>query len=159
MAMKNLSGIRSHRNTHKKNSRSPYAAMHTGPGRALVAVYGIFALAASVRAGYQLGTKFDTAPLPYTLSAIAAAVYILATVFFVIGNRSTHRLAIAACLFEFIGVITVGVLSVTHPEIFADASVWSRFGQGYGYIPLVLPLVGLWWLFRIGRPRRQHKPV
>jgi hypothetical protein len=25
--------------------------------------------------------------------------------------------------------------------------VWSGFGAGYGYVPLVLPFLGLWWLW------------
>ena len=31
------------------------------------------------------------------------------------------------------------------------ASVWSDYGNGYGFVPLVLPFVGLWWLWRVGR--------
>jgi len=26
--------------------------------------------------------------------------------------------------------------------------VWSGFGVGYALIPLILPIVGLWWLRR-----------
>jgi len=29
--------------------------------------------------------------------------------------------------------------------------VWSDFGRGYVFIPLVLPFVGLWWLRRTSR--------
>ena len=31
---------------------------------------------------------------------------------------------------------------------FPDATVWSQYGLGYGFVPLVLPVVGLWWLRR-----------
>jgi len=34
---------------------------------------------------------------------------------------------------------------------FPEASVWSDFGIGYGWVPLVLPLVGLWWILRGSR--------
>ena len=129
--------------------------MHTGPGRALTAVYGVFALSATARAGYQLIREFDVAPIAYSLSALAAVIYILATVCLVIGNRVSHRIAVAACAIEFVGVIVVGILSHTHPEDFAKPSVWSNFGSGYGYIPLLLPLIGLWWLLRVGR--RAHR--
>lgn len=131
--------------------RPGWSAMHSGPGRALTAVYGVFALAASARAGYQIIREFDEAPTAYTLSAVAAVVYIIATVCLVIGNRTTHRIAIASCLIELLGVLVVGVLSFTHPEVFRAPSVWSGFGIGYGFIPLVLPVVGLWWLARVGR--------
>lgn len=135
----------------EKRSRSPYSAMHTGPGRALTAVYGVFALSATARAGYQVIREFDVAPIAYSLSVLAAVIYIVATVCLVIGNRVSHRIAIAACLAEFLGVIIVGILSFTRPEDFAKPSVWSSFGSGYGYIPLILPLIGLWWLFLVGR--------
>lgn len=131
-----------------------YSAVHSGPGRGLVAVYGIFALAASARAGVQIIRDFQEAPLAYALSGVAALVYILATVFLVVGNRTTHRLAIVSCLFELAGVIVVGVLSLTHPEIFAAPSVWSQFGSGYAFIPLVLPVVGLLWLWRVEKAVR-----
>ncbi|MFF5227192.1 hypothetical protein [Dactylosporangium sp. NPDC000521] len=116
-----------------------------GPGRVLVAIYGVFALATSARASVQIATKFGDAPLAYTLSALAAAVYIVATVALARGAR---RVALAACGFELLGVLSVGTLSVVDSEAFPDATVWSDYGQGYGYVPLVLPVVGLWWLLR-----------
>lgn len=131
--------------------RSPYSAMHTGPGRALTAVYGVFALSATARAGYQLIRDFDAAPIAYSLSALAAVIYIVAAICLVIGNRRTHRLAIISCIIEFVGVVVVGILSYAVPADFAQPSVWSGFGSGYGYVPFVLPLVGLWWLIRVGR--------
>jgi len=30
--------------------------------------------------------------------------------------------------------------------------VWSVYGRGYAFVPLVLPFVGLWWLWHT-RPR------
>lgn len=135
----------------ERASRSPYSAVHTGPGRMLTAVYGILAFAAIGRVSYQLLLKFDEAPFAYTLSALSALVYILATVCLVIGNRVSHHIAVAACVFEAAGVLIVGALSYTHPELFAHDSVWSKFGVGYGFVPLVLPFIGLWWLWRIQR--------
>ncbi|MBW3640232.1 MAG: hypothetical protein KY451_10340 [Actinobacteria bacterium] len=118
-------------------SGEPVAA---GPGRLLVAVYGIFAVAASSRAGLQLATRFDEAPVAYLLSALAAAVYVVATVALA---RSQRRLAVAACGFELAGVLVVGLLSLVLPDAFPDETVWSAFGAGYGFIPLVLPVLGL----------------
>ena len=142
-------------------ARTPYSAIHTGPGRVLTAVYGLLAFAAIGRVSYQVLLKFDEAPFAYSLSALSALVYILATVCLVIGNRISHHIAVAACVFEAVGVIVVGTLSFTHPELFAHDSVWSRFGVGYGYVPLVLPFIGLWWLVRIQRrisPRNRPTP-
>ena len=111
-----------------------------GPGRLLVALYGIFAVAATSRAGLQLATRFGEAPVAYLLSALAAAVYIVATVALA---RSQRRLAVAACGFELAGVLIVGTLSLVLPDAFPDETVWSAFGAGYGFIPLVLPVLGL----------------
>ncbi len=52
---------------------------------------------------------------------------------------------------ELVGVLLVGLLSVVDVTLFDDASVWSDFGQGYGYVPLVLPVLGIAWLLRTGR--------
>lgn len=116
-----------------------------GFGRALVAVYAVFALAAAARSGYQLLTKAGEAPVAYTLSAIAGVVYVLATVALATDRR---RLAAWTIGFELLGVLGVGVLTIVDAELFPDATVWSDFGAGYGYVPLVLPMIGLWWLRR-----------
>lgn len=115
-----------------------------GIGRVLIAVYAVFAVSASARAIYQLLREFEQAPLAYSLSALAAVVYILATI--ALAKPNLRRLAIATICFELIGVVGVGLLSYIHPDLFAHPSVWSKFGQGYGFVPLVLPVLGLIWL-------------
>ncbi|MBP2706690.1 hypothetical protein JOL79_23050 [Microbispora sp. RL4-1S] len=120
-------------------------AVRSGPGRVLVAVYGVFALAATSRAAVQIATRFGEAPLAYALSAVAAVVYIVLTVALARGAR---RVAIAACLIELAGVLIVGTLSLTDATAFPHATVWSGYGSGYGFVPLVLPLLGLFWLLR-----------
>jgi hypothetical protein len=117
-----------------------------GPGRVLVALYGIFALAAGARATVQIATQFDEAPLAYLLSALAAVVYIVATIGLARGGRSGRRTAVLACSVELVGVLVVGTLSLTDAAAFPDDTVWSGYGQGYGFIPLVLPVLGLLWL-------------
>ena len=128
-------------------ARTPRATA-TGAGRVLVAIYGIFALSATARAAVQIAGKFDDAPLAYLLSALAGVVYILATVGLA-GTRPWARtLAWAAVGFELTGVLVVGTLTVLDAAAFPDDTVWSSYGRGYGFVPLVLPLVGLWWLHR-----------
>jgi hypothetical protein len=118
-----------------------------GFGRLLVAVYAVFALAASARSIYQLATKAGEAPVAYALSALAAVVYVVATVALATDRR---RLATATIGFELLGVLTVGALSVLDGDLFPDQTVWSDFGAGYVFIPLGLPLIGLWWLTHSG---------
>lgn len=118
----------------------------TGLGRLLIAVYGIFAISASARAAFQLLTKFDEAPFAYLLSALSALVYIIATISLARPGARWRQLAWLTVGFELIGVLLVGLLSFMVPELFAHPSVWSGFGAGYGYVPLVLPILGLIWL-------------
>ena len=129
----------------------------TGPGRLLVAIYALFALAASARAGVQLATKFSHAPVAYLLSAFAGVVYILATVTLAVGSPTARRIAILSCSVELAGVLAVGTWSLADPATFPDATVWSGYGSGYGYVPLVLPVFGLLWLrYWAGRGRNQR---
>ncbi len=118
----------------------------TGPGRLLVAVYGLFALSASARAGVQIATKFSHAPVAYLLSAFAGVVYILATATLANGSPTARRIAVVSCSVEFAGVLAVGTWSLVDPATFPDATVWSGYGSGYGFVPLVLPVFGLLWL-------------
>lgn len=126
----------------------------SGVGRVLVIVYAIMALAATGRSFVQIAQDFAAAPVPYTLSAAAAVVYILATVALVKSDSVVwYRVAWVAICFELAGVLVVGTLSLTTPDLFAhDATVWSGYGRGYLWVPLLLPFVGLWWLV-VHRPR------
>lgn len=120
----------------------------TGLGKVLISLYLVLAAAATFRSVFQIIRKFDEAPLAYSLSAVAGVVYIVASIA-LIKHRGVWRIvAWAALIFELIGVLTVGTLSMTHPELFAHPSVWSHYGNGYVYIPLVLPVLGLIWLYR-----------
>lgn len=135
----------------------------TGIGRVLVVVYAIMALAATGRSLVQIIEEYANAPLAYTLSAIAAVVYIIATLALVrSSSHAWYLVAWVAISFELAGVLVVGTLSLTHPELFAhDATVWSGFGYGYFWIPLVLPFIGLWWLIahRDGVPEARPETV
>ena len=117
-----------------------------GIGRVLIAVYAVFAVSSTARASYQLIREFDQAPLAYILSALAAVVYILATISLAKKGAIWNLIAWLAVSFELVGVVTVGILSLIQPELFGHPSVWSKFGAGYGYVPLVLPILGLLWL-------------
>jgi len=132
----------------------------TGIGRVLVIVYAIMALAATGRSLVQIVEHFEVAPLAYSLSAAAAVVYIVATVALVrAGSAGWYLVAWVAICFELTGVLVVGTLSFTAPDLFShDATVWSGYGYGYFWVPLVLPVLGLWWLVRGGRVR-EDEPV
>lgn len=124
-----------------------------GLGRIIVAIYGIFALSATARAGFQIATKFSEAPLAYLLSALAAVVYIVATVAMARKGVTSWYVTFGAVLVELLGVLIVGTASVLAPQDFQQDTVWSVYGRGYGFVPLILPFVGLTWLWT-NRPRQ-----
>jgi hypothetical protein len=113
-----------------------------GLSRLLVVGYLILALAATGRSAFQIATKFPEAPFAYALSALAAAHYFLAVVAIA---RKWRGFAIAIMVIELIGVLSVGMLTYFIPALFHANSVWSYFGLGYGYVPVLLPILGLWW--------------
>ncbi len=118
-----------------------------GAVRVLVALYAVFALAAGARASVQLATRFHEAPVAYLLSALAAVIYVVATVALARGAAG-RRTALVAISIELLGVLVVGTLSLADPAAFPDETVWSGYGRGYLYLPLVLPVLGLLLLRR-----------
>lgn len=119
----------------------------------LASLYIVLTLAALGRSGYQIATKFSDAPLAYLLSAVAAAVYLVATLALIASTtrvphtvRVGRLVALVALSVEVLGVLGIGTLSLFRPELFPADTVWSQYGAGYLYIPLVLPFLGLWWL-------------
>lgn len=128
-----------------------------GPGRVVLALYVVFVIGSVSRATSQILTRWSEAPLAYGLSALAAAVYVVATVSLALPGERAWRLSVLAIGTELVGVLVVGTWSVLAPEAFPDATVWSTYGQGYLFVPLVLPVLGLWWLFSPGaRPQQQQ---
>jgi cytochrome bd-type quinol oxidase subunit 2 len=130
------------------------AAQRTGGiGRVLVAVYAVLAIAATGRSVFQIIDRFDEAPVAFSLSALAAVVYLLATVALALGWR---RVALATICFELAGVLVIGTLSIVAPALLGldsvdpfgrEATVWSAYGAGYLLVPLALPVLGLVWLW------------
>lgn len=119
----------------------------SGPGRLIIALYAVFVMGSLSRAGFQIATRFHEAPLAYSLSALAGLVYVVAAVSLALPGHRAWWISLLAISTELVGVVAVGLWSVLDPEAFPDATVWSGFGSGYLYIPLVLPVLGLWWLW------------
>lgn len=124
----------------------------SGPGRVLIAVYAVFALAATARASVQLALQFHEAPLAYILSAFAALVYVVATISLLRKTSGGWKMARIACTIELLGVLIIGTASFIFPDDFPKATVWSWYGVGYGLVPLVLPVLGLLWLKKTRPP-------
>ncbi len=123
-----------------------------GPRRVLIALYAVFALAATARGIVQIATTFDTAPLAYLLSLGSGVVYLAAALGLVTDRRWSRPLAWTAVCIEMTGVVVIGVASIIDTAAFPRDTVWSRFGAGYGYVPVILPVLGLMWLWQSRRP-------
>jgi cytochrome bd-type quinol oxidase subunit 2 len=126
-----------------------------GPGRLLLWFYGVFTVAALSRSLVQISTKFHEAPLAYVLSLAAGVVYAVITVALWRGGDQARRVALVSCSAELAGVVAVGVLTVADSSAFPDQTVWSDFGAGYVFLPLLLPVMGLLWLRRSAREARE----
>jgi hypothetical protein len=130
----------------------PVRRRSLGVGRVLIIVYAILAIGATSRAAYQLATIYSSARVPITLSAVSGLVYIVATLALLLPGRAWYRVAWSTISFELLGVLVVGTLSLIDPSIFAGSAkvsfgtVWSYYGIGYLFIPLVLPVLGMLWL-------------
>ncbi|MGX1566128.1 hypothetical protein [Streptomyces sp. NPDC055506] len=120
----------------------------SGPGTLLVWLYGVMVVGAVSRSAYQIATEFDRAPLAYSLSAVAGLVYGFITYSLVRGGETARRAALVCCVAELVGVLTVGTWTLVEPSAFPDATVWSDFGMGYLFIPVLLPLSAIYWLRR-----------
>ncbi|GAA2948151.1 hypothetical protein [Streptomyces enissocaesilis] len=127
------------------------ARLVKGPGLLLVWLYGVMSVGAVSRSVYQIATEYDRAPLAYTLSAVAAVVYAFITYTLVRGGERARRAALVCCAAELVGVLVVGTWTVIDPAAFPDATVWSAFGKGYLFIPVLLPVTGVIWLRRARR--------
>lgn len=130
--------------------------MRRGAWVLVVVVYLVLTVAALGRSGFQIATKFDQAPLAYTLSAFSAVVYVVATIALIRGGRAWNVVGWVTLSIEFAGVIVVGIVSLAFPTLFPDDTVWSAFGRGYLFIPLILPVVGMFYLY--ARSRKVRRP-
>ncbi|MGN9793900.1 hypothetical protein ACWGH4_24600 [Streptomyces sp. NPDC054847] len=124
------------------------AKLVAGPGLLLVWLYGVMSVGAVSRSVYQILTDFGSAPLAHVLSAVAAVVYAFITYTLVRGGETARKAALVCCAAELAGVLIVGTWTVLDPSAFPDSTVWSEYGMGYIFIPVLLPVTGMLWLRR-----------
>lgn len=127
-------------------TREPTRQKRSGAHQVLITFYALFTLAAGARAIVQLATDPGRAPVAYGLSLAAAVTYALG--WYAIREAADGRAGFASVMLwiELGGVLAVGTLSIADRSLFPDASVWSDYGIGYGFVPTLLPIAGLLWL-------------
>jgi len=134
-----------------KETNASESAKNSGFSRVLVAVYAVFALAASGRAVFELFTKFDLAPFSYSLSAASALIYLVVAATLSSKSAKLRNIARVALWFELVGVVSVGTAGFFVFELNHFHTVWWFYGAAYACLPLVLPIFGLFYLRRQSR--------
>jgi hypothetical protein len=137
--------------TIEKPQRSLRPRINSGFGRLLIFLYGLFALSALSRGTVELITK-HAYPASYAMSAIAGLIYLVGTVCLARSTAVSRRIGIASFSIELAGVIAVSIWTMLDPAAFGEKSVWSDFGYDYAFVPLAMPIFGLWWLWRAPAP-------
>jgi len=110
--------------------------------------YGLWAFSALGRSSWEYLFKQNVRTyVPAHLSTFVGLLYI----FIIIGlHRRTPRwwwITLGLLIAELAGVLIVGTIDVIWRP-FPYATVWSNFGIGYFFMPLLLPFVGLWYMLR-----------
>lgn len=152
---------RAQQNKQEKREEQPKPRRQkliTGPGILLVWLYGVMVVGAVSRSAVQISTDFHKAPLAYTLSALAGVVYGFITYSLVRGGETARKAALVCCAAELAGVLAVGAWTLAEPSAFPDATVWSDFGMGYLFIPVLLPVTAVFWLRKSRAHTRPAEP-
>jgi hypothetical protein len=120
-----------------------------GASDTLAFFYGLWAFSALGRSSYEYLLKNPRPAnlVPAHLSTFVGVLYI----FIIVGlRRRTPRawwVTLALLIVELSGVLIVGTLDVVW-HAFPYATVWSQYGKGYFFMPLLLPFVGLVYMLR-----------
>jgi hypothetical protein len=116
-------------------------------GVILAISYPVLAISTGFRAVYQLFFKEGVDNyLGPALTAVAALLYLVATVGFAVHKKWAWRVSVTALGLELLLVLTVGTLSLFYADVIGR-TVWRYYGIDYGFFPLIQPLLGLLWLF------------
>ena len=127
----------------KINSGSPFIRR---AGTILAISYPVLAISTGFRAFYQLLLKEGVENfLPPTLSAVAAASYLIATIGFTYRKKWAWWLSVGVLAFETAMTLIIGTLSFIYPDTIGR-TVWRYYGIDYGFFPLIQPILGLLWL-------------
>jgi lysylphosphatidylglycerol synthetase-like protein (DUF2156 family) len=116
-------------------------------GVILAISYPVLAISTGFRALYQLFFKEGvTNYLAPALTAVAALLYLIATIGFAVQKKWAWRISVVALSLEMMLVLIVGTLSFIYPDVIGR-TVWRYYGIDYAFFPLIQPILGLLWLF------------
>jgi len=136
-----------HAETEAADDEKGLSGFIAAAGVILAISYPILAISTGFRAVYQLFFKDGvTIYLAAVLSAVAALLYLIATIGFAVREKWAWRISVVALGLEMALVLLVGTLSLIIPDTIGR-TVWRYFGIDYAFFPLIQPLLGLLWLF------------
>jgi hypothetical protein len=131
-----------------QQTRSGAQKVSRGASDVLSFFYGLWSFSALGRSSYEYLFKPNVPTyVPAHLSTFVGVLYI----FIIAGLRKRSPrwwwVTLSLLIVELAGVLLVGTIDVIwHP--FPYATVWSKYGIGYFFMPLVLPFAGLAYLLR-----------
>lgn len=118
-----------------------------GLGRLVLLAYGVVAALIFVREVARLADLGQAAPLSAALSVVATLLYVVTAVAVAHNGRRMRKVAWVCTLAGLVGALGGGIVTLLAPGLVAARTVWSGFGEGYWYAPLLLPLVAAFWLW------------
>ena len=118
-----------------------------GLGRLVILGYAIVAGLIFYREVARLAELGGQAPLSAVLSVVATLLYVVTAVAVAHNGRRMRRVAWVCTVAGLIGVLGAGLVGLADPDLVVARTVWSEFGAGYAFAPLVLPLVAAFWLW------------
>jgi hypothetical protein len=134
-------------NTEEAQQEKGLSGFIAAAGVILAISYPVLAISTGFRAVYQLFFKEGvTNYLAPALSAVAALLYLIATIGFAVRKKWAWQISVVALGLEMVLVLFVGTLSLIVPETIGR-TVWRYYGIDYAFFPLIQPLLGLLWLF------------
>lgn len=124
-----------------------------GLGRVVMVLFWAFGVWTTVMGVIDLLHVGDGPLGSAIVSVLAGVVYLVAALGITHNGRRMRIIGWAAMVVCAVGPLLVGLLGLGIPELWATRSTWSAFGAHYSFIPLVLPVIGLVWLWW-SNPRR-----
>lgn len=124
-----------------------------GLGRIVMALFWFFGVITTIPAVVSL-IRDQQDPLgPRLVAVLAGIVYLLAAIGITHNGHRMRLLAWGSMAAALVGPLVVGLLGLGMARSSPVVSAWADFGAFYWYFPLLLPLIGLVWLWR-SDPRR-----
>ncbi|MDT3767568.1 hypothetical protein QS713_05760 [Gleimia hominis] len=124
-----------------------------GLGRIVIVIFWLMA-AWSLYDAFLFLMRNPSVPLGPRLVGIAVAVgYVAAAAALTHNGKRMRILGWSAVGFELVGVLMTSLMELGIPQAQRQLGMWTSFGANYYFAPLIVPAIGLLWLWW-SNPRR-----